>query len=113
MDYTTDFEQYWSLMQPDARYQDRRKAASDAWSQASPDKRQAIMEWLQEHGAYPQRNPYFFILDFRVSHPQEEPTNYNGKALKKGVEYATAFYNGKWGMYTKDDIQKFNLQTKK
>lgn len=108
-----DFNEYWQKIHPAPRYENRKESARQEWNN-HPEKHEAIMRWLQQHGAYTERNPYFFIQDFTVRKSESgEPTNYNGKALKKGVEYATAFYNGKWGMYTKDDIQKFNLQTKK
>ena len=61
-----DFEQYWRLIGGDVNFSDRKTAAEQAWSLCAPEKQQAILEWLQKHGRYPGRNPYFFILDFQV-----------------------------------------------
>ena len=61
-----DFEQYWKSIGGDVNFADRKTAAQRAWSLCAPDKQQAIIAWLQTHGRYPGRNPYFFILDFQV-----------------------------------------------
>ena len=61
-----DFEHYWTLIGGDVNFADRKMAAQRAWSLCAPDKQQAIIAWLQTHGRYPGRNPYFFILDFQT-----------------------------------------------
>ena len=95
-----DFETFWELFSPDTCFLNRFEAARKAWDNTPADKQQAIIAWLRQHGAYKKRNPYFFILDFR---PQSaEPTDMNGRALKQGVQYVTAKYNGKWGTYETD-----------
>ena len=66
-----DFEQYWTLIGGDVNFADRKTAAEGAWNRCAPDKQQAIMAWLQIHGRYPGRNPYFFILDFQAKRRQK------------------------------------------
>ncbi len=66
-----DFEHYWTLIGGDVNFADRKTAAQRAWSLCAPDKQQAIMAWLQIHGRYPGRNPYFFILDFQTKRRQK------------------------------------------
>jgi len=61
-----DFEQYWQLIGGDVNFSDRKQAAEKAWNLCAPEKRNAILDWLQKHGRYPGRNPYFFILDFQM-----------------------------------------------
>lgn len=63
-----DFETYWHLIGGDIHFSDRKAAAETVWTQ-HPDKHAAIIEWLQAHGRYPNRNPYFFILDFQPKRP--------------------------------------------
>ena len=65
-----DFEQYWTLIGGDVNFSDRKTAAERAWSLCPPDKQEAIIRWLQTHGRYPGRNPYFFILDFQLKKQQ-------------------------------------------
>lgn len=109
MDLTLDFETYWRKMNPLPKYDNRKQAARDAWN-SHPNKQRAIMTWLQQHGDYPARNPYFFILDFTVPIPRGEPTNYRGKAIPSGLQVFSAKHNGEWGMYTEADIRNFNMQ---
>ena len=65
-----DFEQYWTLIGGDTNYSDRKSAAEKAWNLCSPEKQNAIIAWLQKHGRYTGRNPYFFILDFQAKRQQ-------------------------------------------
>jgi hypothetical protein len=76
--------------------------------------RKAIVEAAQEGApGHPgdNPNPYFFIQDF----PEPTPTNLNGtiqgEQLLNARQAKTAFYNGKWGLYSLEDIQLFNLKT--
>ena len=65
-----DFNNYWQLIGGDVNFSNRKAAAERVWSLCTPEKQQAIIEWLQTHGRYLGRNPYFFILDFQVKHRQ-------------------------------------------
>ena len=65
-----DFETYWQLIGGDVNFSNRKMAAEQAWSLCASEKQQAIIEWLQKHGRYPGRNPYFFILDFQLKRRQ-------------------------------------------
>ena len=65
-----DFNTYWTLIGGDTNFADRKAAAEKAWYLGSQEKQQAIIHWLQTHGRYPGRNPYFFILDFQTKRTQ-------------------------------------------
>lgn len=65
-----DFNTYWTLIGGDTNFADRKAAAEKAWNLCAPEKQQAIITWLQNHGRYPGRNPYFFILDFQTKRRQ-------------------------------------------
>ena len=65
-----DFETYWQLIGGDVNFSDRKTATEKVWSLCTPEKQQAIIDWLRKHGRYPGRNPYFFILDFQVKRRQ-------------------------------------------
>lgn len=108
-----DFNDYWQKIRPAPRYENRKPAARIEWN-AHPEKHEAIMNWLNKHGAYPERNPYFFILDFTVPRGAAEPKDYNGTPELESVRDHSriACYNGHWGIYTFEDIKLFNLQTK-
>ena len=107
MDYTID--DYWAAIQPDAKYDNRKEAARQEWD-SHPEKHAPIMRWLKLHGAYPQRNPYFFIQDFTVRAAKTEPENWNGRALDPKKQYVTAKYNGKYGTYTVEDAERWGME---
>jgi hypothetical protein len=110
----TDFEKFWFYFEPSAEYQNRRAATQMIFEARSEAARKAIVEAAQEGApGHPgdNPNPYFFILDF----PEPTPTNLNGtiqgEQLLNARQAKTAFYNGKWGLYSLEDIQLFNLKT--
>ena len=77
-----DFNQFFSLFQPDEEFRSRLGAAQRLWEQCSPTKQGAIIAWLETHGRYPGRNPYFFILDFK---PQQQTLSFNDYYAKYGT----------------------------
>ena len=64
-----DFETYWQLIGGDVNFSDRKTASEKLWEE-HPEKHEAIISWLRNHGRYPSRNPYFFILDWQVKRRQ-------------------------------------------
>ena len=64
-----DFETYWTLIGGDEHFANRKEAARQAWLE-HPEKHFSIITWLRAHGKYPNRNPYFFILDFQSKRRQ-------------------------------------------
>ena len=65
MDITFDFETYWKKIGGDIHFANRKAATEREWAR-HPDKHRSIILWLVEHGTYPQRNPFFFIQDFKL-----------------------------------------------
>ena len=61
-----DFNKFLTLFQPDKEFTNRLGAAEREWNKCSPNKQQTIIAWLEMHGRYPGRNPYFFIQDFEA-----------------------------------------------
>ena len=107
-----NFETFWDLFNPDTEYNNRIAAAHIEWDKCSAAKQKAIIHKLQSAPSeVAQPNPYFFIIDF----PEPTPTNLNGtiqgEQLLNAKQAKTAFYNGKWGLYSLEDIQLFNLKT--
>ena len=77
------FDKYWDAIKPAPHFESRKEAARIAW-ETNPDKQRPIMAWLQQHGAYPDRNPYFFIVDFQLRNHQPFPNgrkNYDPTVL--------------------------------
>ena len=74
-----DFNRFLTLFQPDKEFTNRLGAAQRLWDQSSPTKQQAIIAWLETHGRYKGRNPYFFILDFKPQQMQMSFADYYAK----------------------------------
>ena len=77
-----------------------------------------IIQAKRQNGEKLNPNPLFAFLDAvqedelnQSKVKQPEPTNYNGRSLPAEAT-GTAFYNGKWGTYTLEDIAKFKLKVK-
>lgn len=108
MDLTFDFETYWEKIGGDIHFANRKAATEREWAR-HPDKHRPIILWLVEHGTYPQRNPFFFIQDFKIKQSQGQPTNYRGKKAPQEPIFS-AKYNGAWGMYTEEDIKAYQME---
>jgi hypothetical protein len=107
-----NFETFWDLFNPTPGYNNRTAAAKSEWDKCSAAKQKAIIHKLQTApGDIVQPNPYFYIIDF----PAPTPTNLNGplqgSEMLNANQAKTAFYDGKWGLYSLEDIQLFNLKT--
>ena len=70
-----DFETYWTLIGGDVNFSDRKEATKKLWTQ-HPEKHEAIIKWLQKHGRYTGRNPYFFILDWQQKKQRQQTLSY-------------------------------------
>ena len=107
-----NFETFWDLFNPTPDYNNRIAASNLEWDKCSAAKQKAIIQKLQSaHDEVAQPNPFFFIQDF----PEPTPTNLNGTLqgaeMLNANQAKTAFYDGKWGLYSLEDIQLFNLKT--
>lgn len=87
-----------------------------------------IIERKRQHDDYVNPNPCFALndamqedeqLQAKLNHAQKkrEPVNLNctlkGGTMMNNGTAEIAFYNGSWGVYSKEDIKTFNLVTKK
>ena len=86
-----DFNTFLTLFQPDKEFSNRLGAAQRLWEESSPAKQGAIIAWLETHGRYKGRNPYFFILDFKPQQLQMSFAEYYAK-------FGTTEEQGEWKM---------------
>ena len=100
------FENYWDAIKPAPQFESRKEAARIAW-ETNPDKQRPIMAWLHQHGAYPDRNPYFFIVDFRVRNNLGEPEWLKGDEPGDLVQVK---YNGRYKICTRATMELFGLE---
>ena len=111
MDYeiVQQFNTFWRLYNVDETLFPRRRAATlKLWIDKHPSAREAMLAEVEANGGPKGKNPYFFVQEFA----EPEPTNYNGRALKHGVQYVIAKYKGSYGTYTLDDALSFGMEIK-
>ena len=110
--FTNDFLTFWKLFNPAPEFANRKIATAKIFDEATKAKQIALLRSLPfREGEGVGLNPYFYVNNF----PEPTPTNLNGTL--QGAEMLntnqakTAFYDGKWGLYSLEDIQLFNLKT--
>lgn len=86
-----DFNRFLELFQPDKEFTSRLGVAQRLWDQCSLAKQSAIVAWLETHGRYRGRNPYFFILDFK---PRRETMTF----AEYYAKFGTTAEQGGWKM---------------
>ena len=64
------FDQFWDLFNPDAEFNNRRRACRTLWENKSEQQRQAILQFLQSGQQRSSINPYYFLAGFRTRPPQ-------------------------------------------
>ena len=111
------FEQIWSLLSPFGEYKRREAAARRLWENFSLDEQRAIYLRIQgkkQRGEFVHENPYFAIEDNSRAPRQslailQPPTNYAGKPLPRTGEFYFADYNGKRGLYKREDVEAHHM----
>ena len=79
-------------------------AARKLWDNLPDDKQQQILDAVQK-GTWNKDNLEWFISDFKF----REPFNYLGKKQETGYSYYFAWHNGERGLYTKQDVDAFQM----
>ena len=87
-----------------------------AWERYTPEQQQALLDAIRK-GYNVKGNFQFTVEDWlreqsqTAPDTQGEPINYNFRDPPNEPTYI-ACYKGEWGLYTRADIEKFNLKTK-
>ena len=87
-----------------------------AWERYTPEQQQALLDAIRK-GYNVKGNFQFTVEDWlreqsqAAPDTQGEPINYNFRDPPNEPTYI-ACYKGEWGLYTRTDIEKFNLKTK-
>jgi hypothetical protein len=110
--FTNDFLTFWKLFNPAPEFANRKIATAKIFDEATKAKQIALLRSLPfREGEGVGLNPYFYVNNF----PEPTPTNLNGtlqgSEMLNANQAKTAFYDGKWGLYSLEDIKLFNLKT--
>lgn len=103
------FNTFWRNYRVDETLFPRRRAATlKLWMDKHPATREAMLAAVEANGGPKGKNPYFYVQEFA----EPEPTNYNGRRLKSGVQYVIAKYNGSYGTYSLEEAREFGMEVK-
>jgi len=110
----TSFDYLWALLKPQGEFIYRERACRRLWDTFSPAKQQEIFLRIQaklQRAEFVNPNPYFAIVNNvgETTPVYDPPTNYFGKQLRHGVNYYRATYNGINGLWTEQDVKRFNM----
>lgn len=111
------FQYIWALLAPKGEYKRRYNACRRLWESYPIEQQRYIYTTIRTKktkGEYVNPNPYFAIEDNSI--PANGPYNWNGdrrieKMMSSG-KVVCAKYNGKWGMYTREDVVIFGMEKK-
>ena len=107
--YAEYCDKVWAtFVAADNPHRNHKSCAFRMWQQRSSIARQAIIDYLAEHGAPSDKKPFFWIQDF----PEPQPTNYNGARSFPQEPLVRAIYNGAGGIYTRREAELFNMDIK-
>ena len=85
----------------------RKRVTYEAWLTRSKVARRAMASWLSSVKACGV-NPYFWVKHY----PEPVPTDYNGSKSLPDEPMVIAVYNGKAGIYTKQDAEDYEMEIK-
>lgn len=111
----TTFDHIWALLAPTGDYLRRENACRRLWDTFDLERQREIYRRIRDkrrQGLFVNPNPYFAIDDNKDA-PQQlhytEPVNYNGRPLSRSSEYYFADYNGKRGLYKREDVEAYHM----
>ena len=111
---------YWTPLW-NALYQNGASAKSkDAthrfWLSLPPEQQAIVSQTIERKvaaGDFVWYNPIRAIQENMRRIKQPEPTNYRGLVIPTGLKVYSAKWNGSFGMYTAEDIEKFQMEQAK
>jgi hypothetical protein len=109
------FETVWQALVENGSSKRNHDATERFWNTLTPRQQNAVFTSIPrkvKEGKFVQYDPIRAIKENARLHKLPEPTNYNGRALKHGVQYVIAKYKGSYGTYTLDDALSFGMEIK-
>jgi hypothetical protein len=111
----TTFDNLWTkVLKPQGEYIYRERACRRLWDTFNPAKQLEIydrIEGKKQRCEFVNPNPYFAIVNNvgDTTPVYNPPTNYFGKTLARGVNYFLATFNGIKGLWTEEDVKRYNM----
>jgi len=107
------FETVWEALVENGTSKRNHDATEQFWRTLTPQQQDVVYKnipWKVKEGKFVQYDPIRAIKENSRKYQLPEPTNYNGRRLKPGVQYVIARYNGTYGTYTLTEAKEFGLE---
>ena len=111
------FETVWQALVENGSSKKNHDAVKRYWNTLTPSQQERAYRNIPQKvkdDMFVQYDPIRAIKENIRTHQaaEPEPTNYNGRSLKPGVQYVIAKYKGAYGTYSVQDAQEFGMEVK-
>lgn len=109
------FETVWQALVEHGSSRKNEEAVRRFWNTLSPRQKETAVNNIPRKvraGDFVQYDPIRAIRENIRAYLQPEPENYNGRCLKRGVQYVVAKYRGAYGTYSLEDAREFGMERK-
>ena len=109
------FETVWQALVENGSSKRNHDATERFWNtltQAQKDLAYENVPRKVKNGSFVQYDPIRAIKENIRAYQMPEPTNYNGRTLKQGVQYVIAMYKGTYGTYSMEEARAFGMEIK-
>ena len=109
------FETVWQALVENGTSKRNHDATERFWNTLTQKQKELVyanIPWKVKRGKFVQYDPIRAIKENARTYQLPEPTNYNGRGLKPGVQYVIAKYKGAYGTYTLEEAIEFGLEIK-
>ena len=109
------FETVWQALVENGTSKRNHDATERFWNTLTRKQKDLVFKnipWKVKEGKFVQYDPIRAIKENSRKYQLPEPTNYNGRTLKPGVQYVIAKYNGSFGTYSLEDAREFGMEIK-
>ena len=106
------FEQLWALLYEHGASEKKKEGTRRFWNTLTEEQQRQVFTTISrklKEDKFVQFDPIRAIKENAPKKTFQGPTNYQGRKLP-AVPVFSAKWQGKWGMYTIEDIKKFNME---
>ena len=107
------FDSFWQMLYNHGASLYHRHDCFALWGTLAPARQQQLYDAISvklREGRFVDYNPLRAMHDNLRQSRQPTPTNYNGKALPRGMTFYHAEYNGQRGLYSEQDVTAHKMQ---
>ena len=109
------FETVWQALVENGSSKRNHDAVKRYWDSLTPKQQNLVCKNIPQKvkdGKFVQYDPIRAIKENARTYQLPEPTNYNGRSLKPGVQYVIARYKNAYGTYSLEDARAFGMEVK-